>query len=163
LGKLYEINGKLEICSNGFHFCKNLEDIDGYYDFDIRGHRYFVVEIPDDAEIIDREDKSVTNKIKFIRELTEQDWIDHGMIREMTDKSFHIKYSNGFEQWREYNDQGKAIHYKDSDRFEEWNEYDDQGKLIHIKDSNGYEEWCKYNEQGNLIHYKNSNGFEEPY
>ena len=42
----------------------------------------------------------------------------------------------------------KEIHYKDSDGFEEWKEYDENNNLIHYKDSNGYEYWKEYDENG---------------
>ena len=40
--------------------------------------------------------------------------------------------------------------------FEEWKEYDKNGKVIHIKDSTGYESWATHDEHGNMISYKNN-------
>ena len=31
IGKKYTITGKLQMCENGFHFCKYLEDIENHY------------------------------------------------------------------------------------------------------------------------------------
>ncbi len=31
VGKTYEIEGELEICENGFHFCESVQDTLDYY------------------------------------------------------------------------------------------------------------------------------------
>jgi YD repeat-containing protein len=143
LGKEFVHDGELKLCSSGFHFCKRLEDIDSFYPFGNSDNRFFEIEIPEDAIVMDDLvfGKSVTNKIKFIRELDESDFEEIGIIRE-------------------YDSNGNLIHYKDSDGYEEWNEYDSNGNIIHYKDSNGYECWKEYDSNGNEIHYKNSYGNE---
>ena len=67
IGKEYSIEGKLIICDNGFHFCQNPFDCLGYYDNIENDKRLFLVEAL--GEIITRNDKSVTNKIKIIEEI----------------------------------------------------------------------------------------------
>ena len=42
LDKLYETEGNIEICKNGFHFCLNLEDVNGYFPW-TKSSRYFKV------------------------------------------------------------------------------------------------------------------------
>lgn len=32
IGKTYEYNGKIELCSSGFHFCRKLQDVYRFYD-----------------------------------------------------------------------------------------------------------------------------------
>ena len=67
IGKEYSLEGKLEICKSGFHFCENPFDCLEYYD-NIKGDkRLFLVEAL--GEVITEDNKSVTNKIKIIEEI----------------------------------------------------------------------------------------------
>ena len=67
IGKEYILDGVLQICKNGFHFCKNPFDCLKYYN-NIKGDkRLFLVEVTGD--VITEGDKSVTNKIKIIKEI----------------------------------------------------------------------------------------------
>ena len=59
IGKKYTITGKLKICENGFHFCKYLDDIEGYYA--ITEARIFEVEAG--GKIINRGNKSCAESI----------------------------------------------------------------------------------------------------
>ena len=65
VGKEYEMDGYIEPCERGFHFCKTMMQVFNYY----RGtdKRYAEVEAFGDVE--EREDKCVTNKIRIIREI----------------------------------------------------------------------------------------------
>ena len=65
--KEYSLEGELEICRNGYHFCENPFDCLEYYD-NIKGDkRLFLVEAL--GEVISQGDKTVTNKIKIIEEI----------------------------------------------------------------------------------------------
>ena len=65
--KEYSIEGNLEICRNGFHFCENPFDCLEYYD-NIEGvKRLFLVEAL--GKVISQGYKSVTNKIKIVEEI----------------------------------------------------------------------------------------------
>ncbi len=70
----------------------------------------------------------------------------------------YSKYHNGFETWREYDENGNCIHVKYSDGLEIWYEYDEHGNMIHSKKSNGNEYWFNANgneitkEEFNLLH-----------
>ena len=67
IGKEYSLEGELEMCRNGFHFCKNPFDCLKYYN-NIKGNkRLFLVEAL--GEVISMRNKSVTNKIKIIEEI----------------------------------------------------------------------------------------------
>ena len=68
VGETYEHNRDIELCGSGFHFCINPIDCFNYYRFD-NNNRVAVVEAIGLVETGD--DKSVTNKIRIIREL---DW-----------------------------------------------------------------------------------------
>jgi hypothetical protein len=67
VGKEYSLEGELEIYENGFHFCENPFNCLEYYD-NIEGNkRLFLVEAL--GEVINRNNKSVTNKIKIVEEI----------------------------------------------------------------------------------------------
>lgn len=72
LGKEHVFDGPIQPCVSGFHFCKELKDVMQFYHFNSVS-RYFEVEIPDDAEVITELFKSVTNMIKFVRELSNEE------------------------------------------------------------------------------------------
>ena len=65
-GKVYEIDGKIEPCERGFHFCRNMADVFNYYGKN--SCRYAEVEAF--GKVIDSDDKSVTDRIRIVRELT---------------------------------------------------------------------------------------------
>lgn len=66
---VFEQEGKLELCKNGIHFCKELLKCFDYYNFEYGIH---VAEVEAIGEIIKDKDekKCCTNKLKIIRELT---------------------------------------------------------------------------------------------
>ena len=70
VGKTYEMDGKLELCSKGFHFCEKLIDCFSYYDFDPQNK---VAEVEALGDIETNGHKSCTNKIKIVREI---DWYE---------------------------------------------------------------------------------------
>lgn len=59
----------ISLCERGFHFCRNMTDVLNYYDE--RGCRYAVIEAL--GKVIDGDDKSVTDKIRIVRELTQEE------------------------------------------------------------------------------------------
>ena len=65
LGKDFFHEGDIEICSQGFHFCKSLGDVYSYYSY---GSDIVVGEIETEGDVIDEDDKnkSVTNHIRII-------------------------------------------------------------------------------------------------
>ena len=65
---VFEQEGKLELCKNGIHFCKELLKCFDYYNFE--GCGIHVAEVEAIGEIIEDERKCCTNKLKIIRELT---------------------------------------------------------------------------------------------
>ena len=67
VGKEYSLEEELQICKKGFHFCENPFSCLEYYD-NIEGNkRLFLVEAL--GEIINENNKSVTNKIKIVEEI----------------------------------------------------------------------------------------------
>jgi YD repeat-containing protein len=151
VGETYSLDGELKICKSGFHFCKNLINVDNYYSFCNQDYEYYEIEAL--GNIITEGDKSVTDKIKIIRKLSKKD------IEEISKNN--IKYNefgkliyfkfNKFWLKIEYNKQGKIINFKDSQGFLYRKEYNKYGLEIWHEDSNGYFREIKYDERGNII------------
>ena len=70
VGETFIHNGNIEMCGQGFHFCQKASDCFNYYDFD-SNNKVAEVEALDLVET--RGDKSVTNKLHIIREITWQE------------------------------------------------------------------------------------------
>jgi hypothetical protein len=66
VGKTYKIEGELQICLNGFHFCNTLLDCFRYYPFDPTNK---VAEILATGEVITEDTKSCTSEITIVNEL----------------------------------------------------------------------------------------------
>ena len=64
--KILLLNRSISLCERGFHFCRNMADVLSYYD----GHDCRYAEVEAIGEVIDGEDKSVTDKIRIVRELS---------------------------------------------------------------------------------------------
>ena len=67
VGKTYEHEGEISPCNSGFHFCKRAVDCFNYYPFNSNNR---VAEVEALGEIKTDGNKSVTNKIKIVRELS---------------------------------------------------------------------------------------------
>jgi len=67
VGKTYAVKGALELCKNGFHFCLSAADVFNYYQF---APETRVCEIEALGEVQSTDDKSVTSKIKILREIS---------------------------------------------------------------------------------------------
>ena len=90
LDKEYEIEGKLIMCENGYHFCKELINVFNYYPLDSR-----VFEIDTlDGEIIKEGDKYCSSKIKLIREVSEDEinkYIEDNLDKLINDPNQNIR------------------------------------------------------------------------
>ena len=71
IGKEFEQRGKIELCERGFHFGKKIVDIQNYYNLGDENTR--LCEIEATGEVIEGDDKCVTNKIKIIREISKEE------------------------------------------------------------------------------------------
>ena len=67
IGKTYEFNGDIRLCSAGFHACKNLHDCFKYYPC-VPWNKIAEVSLLGDV-LGEDGDKQVTNKIKIVREI----------------------------------------------------------------------------------------------
>jgi len=70
IGKTYKINERPKLCQLGFHYCKTLNDVYSFYPRN-QNNKYCLVEILGDID--DGLDKSSTNHIKIVKEITEFD------------------------------------------------------------------------------------------
>lgn len=67
VGKTFKHDGDIKMCSAGFHFCQRIADCFSYYDFDSNNK---VAEVEAIGRIETRDNKSVTDEIVIIKELT---------------------------------------------------------------------------------------------
>jgi hypothetical protein len=73
VGKTFKHNGNIEMCGAGFHFCQKISDCFNYYSFNSNNK---VAEVEAIGLVETQGDKSVTNEIKIIRELTWHEVLD---------------------------------------------------------------------------------------
>ena len=66
VGETFVHNGNIEMCGSGFHFCRKANDCFNYYDFNSNNK---VAEVEAIGLVETRGDKSVTDKIKIVREI----------------------------------------------------------------------------------------------
>ena len=67
VGETYEHKGDISICKKGFHFCREIAKCFNYYDFNPNNK---VAEIEALGNVESDGDKSVTDKIKVVREIS---------------------------------------------------------------------------------------------
>ena len=67
VGNKYHVDGDIDVCKNGLHFCKLLIDVFDYYPRD--GNRFFLVAAS--GEIKTAYAKSVASDIEILRELND--------------------------------------------------------------------------------------------
>ena len=73
VGETYETDKPINLCDWGFHFCRKLFDVNNYYPFADSDNRFCEVEAI--GEVKDGDDKSVTNKIKIVREISKEEFM----------------------------------------------------------------------------------------
>lgn len=73
VGETFTHNGRIDICEEGFHFCQKLSDCFRYYPFDSNNK---VAAIEAVGQIITKGDKSVTDEIKIVREISWHEVLD---------------------------------------------------------------------------------------
>ena len=69
VGRTYELEGEIELCQRGFHFCKDLASCFGYYDFN-PNNKIAIVEALGKIQESDGDSKCCTSKITIVRELS---------------------------------------------------------------------------------------------
>ena len=69
IGKTYEYDGDIELCRQGFHFCRKLQNVHDFYN--LKQSR--ICEIKADGKIEDDGIKSVCSRISIVRELSREE------------------------------------------------------------------------------------------
>lgn len=119
IGKTYEHKGEIEVCKEGFHFCRKLNSCFGYYEFDIVNK---VAEVEAIGKIKTERDKSVTDKIVIKRELSWNEVLDLVNIGSNNNGSYNTgnhnagnyntgKYNVGMYNVGNYNTGSKNVGY----------------------------------------------------
>ncbi|MEK7112406.1 MAG: hypothetical protein AAB875_03690, partial [Patescibacteria group bacterium] len=74
IGKTYEYEGDIELCSKGFHFCEHPLDVFNYYP--PSSSKFAEIEAKDVSEKRDSDSKRVAKKISIKTELTIKNLVD---------------------------------------------------------------------------------------
>ncbi|MCK9272969.1 hypothetical protein M0P65_05470 [Candidatus Gracilibacteria bacterium] len=143
VGKTYTLDGKMKICERGFHFCQDLYDVFYYYP-ENKDTKVFKVEAL--GEIKTKSDKSVTNKIKILEEVS---------------LSNMIVEKKGYKKFFDY--KGNFIKFEDSDGHWVAYKYNKNRNIIRREHSNGNWVKYKYNKNNKVIKRECSNGDWEKY
>ena len=166
VGKTYEHKGELKHCKSGIHFCKKIDGVLDYHDYTKNEKDKTVIfEVEAFGDILDQGNKSVTNKLKIIREIPASEYNSLFEKYKFDEKGNIIYNKDVLDTVREfkYDEIGNIIYSKSTHEgyiYEHWKEYDEKGNITHSKDNEGYETWLEYNENGKLIHEKDSKGDE---
>ena len=137
VGKTYETYN-IEICKRGFHACYKMIDTLQYYEYT---EDFVLFEVDLLGEIIEYKDKVVTDKIKIVRVVPREEYVD--FKGDDRGNLLYFKNPDGYEVWKKYDYTKNCIHFKDSTGIEWWSEYDLNNNCIHYKSVNGYEWWAK--------------------
>jgi len=138
VGQTYTLDGEMEICKRGFHFCEDLYTVFFYYP-ENKNIKVFKVEALGNTETV--YGKSVTDKIKILEELN--------LSNMVVEKNGYKKYfDNNCNLIKEEYSYGYWVKY----------EYNENGDRIKREDSKGYWEKCEYDENSNPIKLINGKG-----
>ena len=81
IGKSYHADGEIKICENGFHFCRNLIDVFGYYPFS--EENTVLAEVEADGAIKQEGTKYCAENIKIVRSV---EWEE---VKELIKDGYH--------------------------------------------------------------------------
>lgn len=156
IGQEYKLEQKPVICKFGFHYCLNAKNTLLYY---IYGKDFKLLEIEDlSNDTIVKDDKSCSNHIKVIREITDKDELLQLLGCYSTyhenEKIFTYKNSSGYSYEQTYDEFGNELTYKNSSGYSYEKTYDENGNQLTYKNSNGYSSKSTYNADGNQLTYR---------
>jgi len=166
VGKTYEIEGDVIMCSSGFHFCRELRPINWFYKFECKKTVILEIEVNENDIVEEKDNRCVAKKIKINRILPKQEYNEHlKTIKYDYDKNenlikYEIKHFSGGSYWRkwEYDKNNNKVNYEDSKGFWKKYKYDKNNNKVKDEDSKGNLEKYKYNENGNKIKTINTEG-----
>ena len=165
IGQEYKLDYTPILCTYGFHYCLNAKDTLNYYPLN---PHFKLLEIEDLSNYTQtRDDKSCSNHIKIIREITDKEELFSLLGQQYTydsnGKELTYKTSFGYSHERTYEENGKVLKFKDSIGYWSESTYNENGKQLTHKDSTGYWSESTYDEFGNKLTFKDSNGHSSEY
>ena len=92
VGKTHTFNGNVKMCESGFHFCRKMEDILHYYNV-LAFSEYRLFKVKDSGTIIHEDNKSVTDTLTILEEITELQTPELCMAA-VTQTGWALKYVN---------------------------------------------------------------------
>ena len=157
VGKTYTLNGTPAMCACGYHYCENIDNVFNYYTYVIGGMNIF--EIEDLGTSVVGSDKTVTNKIKIVREIPTSEWSSLMTKRKFDESGRMVWYDDGvsISKW-EYNENGRLIKYEDSNGGWKSYVYNKQDQVVRFDNNRGYWTLNTYDEQNHIIQTENSRG-----
>ena len=158
VGHTYRKHSKPILCEFGFHYCKKIDDVFEYYPYQKGVTKIF--EIEDLGETLTEDDKSVTNKIRIVREIPFEEYENLFKYYTFDENRNQIRrdYPDGAWETLEYDANGSKIRYEDSNGELETYEYDTKGNKIRYENSEGGWVTWKYDSTGHKIRMDNSGG-----
>jgi hypothetical protein len=132
IGQTYELSGTPIPCKYGFHYCVNSIDVLGYYSIQ---HNFKLLEIEDLVEFIVKEDKTVTNKIRIIREVPKEEYYQ---LFGFVNNELTITFESGSWKKHKFDERNNCIRYENSNGYWGKREYDERNNCIYEENSNGY-------------------------
>lgn len=165
VGKTYKMSKSPVICQRGFHYCLNASSVLNYYSYN---DKFKLLQIEDLSSRTDRDsDKSATDKIKFVREITDPEEL-YNLLG--TYKKFDKKGNEVYSKERGYNCTAYTEKHFDSKyrlktkRIVEangsWVEstFNTQRQITKVEKSCGYIQTKKYDKKGRLVEEKCTDG-----
>ena len=145
IGQSYELQGTPIPCVYGFHYCQKPIDVLNYYSIK---HSFRLLEIEDVGESIVEEDKTVTNKLRVVREVPKEEYYQ---LFGVVNNELTIKRKSGFWFKNKYDERNNRIYYENSNGYWIKREYDENNNEIYNISSYGY--WLKslYNENNTCL------------
>ena len=158
VGKTYTFNGEIKACSTGFHYCKKIDDVLSYYEYD--RNTTVIFEIEDLGQSVDDCNKTVTNKMKIVRIVDPSEYNLLFTRYKFDSNNNQIKYENSNGYWwkKEYDSNNNQIKREDSDGSWKKNEYDSNNNQIKVEYSDGDWEKKEYDSNNNQTKFEKSNG-----
>ena len=138
VGKTYQTSSNVKLCYCGFHYCEKLDNVFHYYPY--KKNKTLIFEIEDLGTGETDGIKSVTNKIRIVREIPVSEWNslvcyskfdEHENLIEVrgTDDLFWAKYK--------YDTKDRLIERTYNDGAWRRSTYDDDNKIVKYNSSDG--------------------------
>lgn len=140
IGETYELPNIPIMCHYGFHYCTNPINVLTYYSI---VPEFKLLEIEDLGDSYSRYNKSVTNKLRVIREVP----------KEECEKLFNQKF--------EFSE--NEVKFIEPDGFWQKYQFDKNRNRIYVEDSSGRWSKRKFDENNNMIYEECSSGFRSKF